>query len=164
MEHLEYILVIDDDTMVGGLITEVLTDEGHIVLAVESGAGALSAITAHLPALCLLDSRMPHMNGMEVIEHLHAHGFVDLPIVVMTASPQDAELMRTAGFACLDKPFDLDALLACVNRYVSPAAGLATRARWACEPPLAKHTSLLMSALPIDGVARHMPLTLEQSV
>jgi CheY-like chemotaxis protein len=119
VEPTDYILVIDDDTTIGELIAEVLTDEGYIVLSAESGAQALSAITAHPPMLCLIDSRMPDMNGLEVIEHLWEHGFVDLPIVGMTASPQDAELMRTAGFACLDKPFDLDALLACVTCYVS---------------------------------------------
>jgi CheY-like chemotaxis protein len=119
MKHPEYILVIDDDATVGDFIAEVLTDEGHAALAVKSGLDALSAITARLPALCLLDSRMPDMNGLEVIEYLRAHGFVDLPIVAMTASLEDADLMRSAGLACLDKPFDLDALLACVSRYVS---------------------------------------------
>jgi CheY-like chemotaxis protein len=118
MEHNPYICAIDDDTTIGDLIAEVLTDEGYIVLADSTGAGALPTIAAHPPALCLVDLRMPGMSGLEVIEHLRMRGLEQVPVVGMTASTQDAELVRAAGLVCLDKPFDIDELLACVARYV----------------------------------------------
>ena len=117
MEHAGYILVVDDDSTIGELIAEMLTDEGLSVLAVSSGAQALPAISAHLPLVCLIE---PCLSGLEVIEHLRAHSAKDLPIVVMTASRQVAEALRAVGFDCLDKPFDIDDLLVCVARYVSP--------------------------------------------
>jgi two-component system, NtrC family, response regulator HydG len=123
LQHTGYILVIDDDSMIGEVIFEVLTDVGYIVLSVSSGADALPALTAHPPTLCLVDMRLHRMSAMDAIEHLHAQGFAQSPIVVMTTSTQDAELICAAGFACLDKPFDIDDLLACVARYVSPHQG-----------------------------------------
>jgi CheY-like chemotaxis protein len=61
---------------------------------------------------------MPGMDGLEVIEHLRIHGLEQMPVVIMTASTHDAELLRAAGFVCLDKPFDIDELLTCVAHYV----------------------------------------------
>jgi CheY-like chemotaxis protein len=108
MERAGYILVVDDDSTIGELIAEVLTDAGLTVFAVLNGTCALSVVAAHLPALWLIDARMPNMSGLEVIEHLRARGAKALPIVVMTVSSQDVEAIRVAGFDCLDKPFDID--------------------------------------------------------
>ena len=124
MEHNPYICVIDNDTTIADLIAEVLTDEGYIVLVDSTGAGALTTIAAHLPALCLVDMRMPGMSGLEVVEHLRMRGLEHVPVVGMTASTQEAELVRAAGLVCLDKPFDIDELLTCVAHYASPRSGL----------------------------------------
>ena len=50
MERAGYILVVDDDSTIGELIAEVLTDAGHTVFAVLNGTCALSVVAAHLPA------------------------------------------------------------------------------------------------------------------
>jgi CheY-like chemotaxis protein len=117
MEHNPYIVVIDDDAAIRDFMSELLTDEGYIVLSDSTEAGALPTIATHLPALCLVDVRMPGMSGLDVLEHLHTRGLMQVPVVVMTASTQDAKLARAAGLACLDKPFDIDELLACAAHY-----------------------------------------------
>jgi CheY-like chemotaxis protein len=59
------------------------------------------------------------MSGMEAIERLRRRGLGQVPAVLMTASREDAAQARAAGITCLDKPFALDDLLACVAHFVS---------------------------------------------
>jgi CheY-like chemotaxis protein len=120
MGQYPYILVIDNATEITELISEVLTDEGYIVLSDSTRASALPTSAGHFPALCLVDLRTPGVNGLEVIEALRTRQVVQVPIVAMTTSPQTAERVRAAGFDCLDKPFHIDELLACVAHYITP--------------------------------------------
>jgi DNA-binding response OmpR family regulator len=118
MIQYQYILVIDDDPVIGDTLAEMLTDEGYIVSSVATRASAQSTIlVAPRPALCLVDVGR---NDLAVLEQLRTHGFAQVPLVAMTTSKPHAAHARAAGFACLDKPFDLDELLACVARYVIP--------------------------------------------
>jgi two-component system response regulator QseB len=120
MEPHPYILVVEDDAAIGGLICEVLTDAGYSVRLDSTEVRTLPAIAAQPPALCLVDLYLPGRHGLEVIEHLRTHGLAPAPVVVMTTSTNDAKRARAAGVPCLDKPFDLAELLACVARYVLP--------------------------------------------
>jgi CheY-like chemotaxis protein len=126
MQSTGAILVIDDDGAIADLVVEVLTDEGYIAYAALDGAGALVTIVQHPPALLLLDMRMPGMSGAELIAHLPGAGLAAMPMVLMTAAPQDAAPLLVPGaIECLVKPFDLDNLLACVARFVQPAPAVA---------------------------------------
>jgi CheY-like chemotaxis protein len=110
------ILVVDDDRSILMTVHEILDMEGYPVVAVSDGAEALRRAEEVRPSLVLLDMRMPGMNGWEVAQHLRERG-IAVPILVMTAA-QDARLwaeqIGAAGF--LSKPFDLDDLLAAVER------------------------------------------------
>jgi two-component system KDP operon response regulator KdpE len=120
------ILVIDDDAAIADLVVEVLTDQGYIAYQALNGIGALEAIARHPPALILLDMRMPGMTGAELIAHLRGAGLAAMPMVLMTAAPQDAvPLLVPGAIECLAKPFDLDDLLACVVRFVQPVPAVA---------------------------------------
>jgi CheY-like chemotaxis protein len=120
MEPHPYILVIDDCTEIGNLICAVLTYTGYSVCLDSTDVRALPSLAAQPPALCLVDLRMPGMHGLEVIEHLRTRGLALAPVVGMTTSSEDAKRARAAGVTCLDKPFYLEELLACVARYVLP--------------------------------------------
>ena len=110
-----HILIVDDDPAIRATISEVLADEGYRVAMATDGVDALAAIEETLPALILLDMRMPILDGWGFARTLRERG-VAVPIVVMTAA-QDAtrwaEEIRAAG--TLAKPFDLDELLRVVE-------------------------------------------------
>ena len=129
MQSTSTILVIDDDIATADLVVEILTDEGYIAYAELDGVGALAAIVRHAPALIMLDMLMPRMSGAELIAHLRGTGLATIPMVLMTAVPQDAAPLLVPGLIeCLAKPFDLDDLLACVARFVQPAPAVAETA------------------------------------
>lgn len=110
------ILVVDDDQSILATIHEILELEGYPVVAVSDAAEALRRAVEVRPSLLLLDMRMPGMTGWELAAELRSRG-IAVPILVMTAA-RDAQLwaeqIGAAGF--LPKPFDLDDLLAAVER------------------------------------------------
>jgi CheY-like chemotaxis protein len=114
------ILIVDDDTEITNMLSEVLTDEGYSVCSALSGAEALSIIRSSPPVLVLLDYWMPVMTGAEVIARLRSGDFPTLPIVLMSANARAETLISTGATAFLAKPFNLDALIACVAQYTRP--------------------------------------------
>jgi CheY-like chemotaxis protein len=117
------ILVIEDDTSIRGLVSEVLRDDGYEVSEAANGLEALEALGERLPDLIVLDLMMPIMDGWTFVEECHRSRMCDeVPIVVTSAShdlASIAERLRSFGVrTCLAKPFDVDGLLALVERYV----------------------------------------------
>jgi CheY-like chemotaxis protein len=123
------ILVVEDDAAIRGLVTEVLRDDGYEVSEAANGAEALEYVGDHRPDLIVLDLMMPVMDGWAFVEACSRHECCrEVPIVVTSAShdlPKTAEKLRSYGVrTCLAKPFDVDGLLALVERYApsAPAA------------------------------------------
>jgi CheY-like chemotaxis protein len=123
------ILVVEDDAAIRGLVTEVLRDDGYEVTEAANGAEALEYVGGHRPDLIVLDLMMPVMDGWAFVEECRRHARCrEVPIVVTSAShdlPRTAEKLRAYGVrTCLAKPFDVDGLLALVERYApsAPAA------------------------------------------
>ena len=118
------ILVVEDDAAIRGLVSEVLRDDGYEVSEASNGLEALEALSDGRPDLIVLDLMMPVMDGWTFVEECHRSRACDeVPIVVTSAShdlPSTAERLRSFGVrTCLAKPFDVDGLLALVERYVA---------------------------------------------
>src|SRR5260370_14286842 len=123
------ILVAEDDDAIRELVSDVLRDDGYEVREATNGAEALGRIKDERPDLIVLDLMMPVMDGWTFVEKCYGQAFCnDVPIIVTSAShdlPRTAERLRSFGVrTCLAKPFDVDGLLALVERYVpsAPAA------------------------------------------
>jgi CheY-like chemotaxis protein len=123
------ILVVEDDAAIRGLVTEVLRDDGYAVSEAANGAEALAYVGKHKPDLIVLDLMMPVMDGWTFVEECQrTERCSEVPIVVTSAShdlPRTAERLRSYGVrTCLAKPFDVEGLLALVERYApsAPAA------------------------------------------
>lgn len=115
------ILVVDDEVNIVGLVVDLLQDEGYSVRSALNGVEALRAIAERKPALILVDMYMPQMTGLMLLEQLHAQGMVDIPIILMTASPSAAgQIAAHEMVDYLPKPFDIEELLASVSRYLLP--------------------------------------------
>ena len=117
------ILVVEDDASIRGLLSEVLRDDGYEVSEARNGIEALEAVGERRPDLIVLDLMMPIMDGWTFVEECRRSRVCDeVPIVVTSAAhdlPRTAELLRSFGVrTCLAKPFDVDGLLALVERYV----------------------------------------------
>jgi CheY-like chemotaxis protein len=114
-----HVLVVEDDLDLATLLEMILTDAGYRVRTAGDGAQALERVAEAMPALILLDMRMPVMNGWEFARAFAERHGRAAPIVVVTAAENArlrAEEIGATGW--LEKPFDLDAVLDAVARHL----------------------------------------------
>jgi CheY-like chemotaxis protein len=116
------IVVVDDEEDNIELARAVLSSKGFEVVTFTSGKSAVGYLEGceKLPALFVLDMRMPEMSGVNVCEELRKnHKFDSLKIVFFTASSDlDTDLLRkykVLGF--IYKPFDIKQLVEQVRKY-----------------------------------------------
>lgn len=118
------VLVVEDDPDLAGLLRMILADEGYAVETAANGAEALRNVAARMPAVILLDMRMPVMNGWEFARAFEARYGRAAPIVVVTAAEDARARAEEIGAdAWLAKPFDLDDVLRVVARLGAAAGG-----------------------------------------
>jgi DNA-binding response OmpR family regulator len=117
-----YVLVVDDDPAIRGLVADALKGEGYAVDLAANGREALDAMRVRRPATIILDLMMPVMDGFSFMEACHQERLCDdVPIVVISAV-QDAidRIHEVPVHACIAKPFDLDDLVRTVATYAQP--------------------------------------------
>lgn len=119
------VLVVEDDEAIREMVTECLRDEGHRVIAAGGLDAALAALaTARIDAI-ITDADLA--GGGDAPDLWHAPERLraaapGVPIVISSAYPPHVFAdHRARGFAgTLPKPFDLDALVAVIERCLSP--------------------------------------------
>ncbi|TMC47702.1 MAG: response regulator transcription factor [Chloroflexi bacterium] len=107
------ILVADDDRELGEILSFALTRAGYEVLRAMDGQQALELFAQAQPALVLLDSNMPKLDGLEVCQRLRAQSSV--PIIMLTVRNAEEEIVRAFELGADDyvtKPFSPKQLLA----------------------------------------------------
>ncbi len=100
------ILIVDDEPALRFALQEVLTHDGHQVVAVESGAAALERVAHEEFDLALIDLKMKGLGGMEVLASLRRQA-PDTAVIVLTAhgSLETAvEALRQGAHDYLFKP------------------------------------------------------------
>ncbi|GMT97324.1 hypothetical protein KH5H1_14430 [Corallococcus caeni] len=118
------VLVVDDDLDLLQAYKEVLELDGHEVALARNGFEALRLLKQGLrPALILLDLMMPGMNAWSFrLRQLEDPALASIPVIVLYAQDMGARAMNALGVdGLLEKPVDLDVLLAAVAAYVKPA-------------------------------------------
>ena len=122
------IAVVDDDLIFTGLLRDFLDGEGYATVTWSEAEGALSLIRNEKPALVVLDIRMeqPHA-GRHILELLKLdYETTAIPVIVCSADARflvnNRAFLHAHAAAVLEKPFDLDELLATVVRLIGPAA------------------------------------------
>jgi DNA-binding response OmpR family regulator len=113
------VLVVEDDPDLLALVEMVLADAGYRVRTAPEGRAALRAVEAEMPAVILLDMRMPGMNGWDFAREFRSRHGRACPIVVVTAAEnarRRAEEIGAEGW--LSKPFAIDDVLSTVDRHV----------------------------------------------
>ncbi len=122
------ILVIEDDPNIRKLAAVNLTVRGHQVVEANTAEKGLVQWRDQLPALVLLDIKLPDMRGWELLGVVTAES--DLlsrtPVIVMTASGIDvaANVRRFPNVAkLLFKPFDIHDLVRAIEDTLGKSGG-----------------------------------------
>jgi two-component system nitrogen regulation response regulator GlnG len=114
--------IVDDDESIRWVIEKSLSREGMRVDSFPGAAELLDALAEaapeQLPDVMISDIRMPGLDGLELMDRVHA-AKPDLPVIIITAhSDLDAAVASFKGgaFEYLPKPFDVDAVASLVRR------------------------------------------------
>jgi two-component system, OmpR family, KDP operon response regulator KdpE len=105
------IMLVEDDQRIRAAIVRSLAERGHAVQAAATAMDGLHQIVDWNPDVVLLDLGLPDMNGRELLKMLRAVS--NVPIIVVTAQDEDAEMVRTLDAGADDyvvKPFSADQL------------------------------------------------------
>ncbi len=111
------VLVVDDDTDIREVVSDLLESVGYDVARAENGLAALREMRLHLPDLVILDLMMPVMDGWQFrAEQKRDADLAQVPVLVISAATTHSDV----DAACfIPKPFDADRLLNAVQRLVA---------------------------------------------
>ena len=121
------LLLVEDDTMIGESVLDLLRAEHYAVDWVKDGEMAETALRTQSYDLVLLDLGLPRRDGLSVLRSMRARK-ERTPVLVATA--RDSIQQRIEGLdAGADdyvlKPYDLDELLARIRALLRRASGRA---------------------------------------
>jgi DNA-binding NtrC family response regulator len=112
------ILVVDDEIGIRELLSEILSDEGHVVTTADSAASARALRRDAQPDLILLDIWMPDTDGVTLLKEWVASGQLTTPVIMMSGHATletAAEATRLGALDFLEKPIALARLLGAVR-------------------------------------------------
>lgn len=116
------ILIVDDELDILEVLTFRLNKDGYSVATAVSGEEALEQLEKEVPALILLDLRMPGIDGYEICKRMKTDKkWKHIPIIMLTASSmlkveKAVEKYNVEGF--LIKPFDYEKLLEKIKKLI----------------------------------------------
>jgi DNA-binding response OmpR family regulator len=109
------VIVVDDDPDIRTALSVALESHGFRVSAFNDGQTVLDSVT-RVPSLILLDYMMPRLNAEGFLHARSAHALLkDVPVVVISAYPDLAQIVAERTVGVLHKPIDLEILLECVR-------------------------------------------------
>jgi two-component system, sensor histidine kinase RpfC len=131
------VLLVEDNSVIAAIITEVLATVRLRVRRVSCGEAALEALLRDDFALVVIDANLPDLGGCEVTKRWRfaAIGRTRAPILGLASDPVYIEAFIEAGAdACLAKPLDLRHFLETVASLVPIAFSASADATQATEP------------------------------
>jgi DNA-binding NtrC family response regulator len=130
------ILVVDDEMGIRELLSEILSDEGHVVETAENAQHAREYRLRQAPDLVLLDIWMPDTDGVTMLKEWAAQGKLTMPVIMMSGHATidtAVEATKIGALNFLEKPIALQKLLKAVEQGLargtaaSPMATATTR-------------------------------------
>jgi CheY-like chemotaxis protein len=114
------VLVVDDDDAIRESLTLLLEDEGYRVDSAANGREALAVLErVVLPAVALVDLRMPVMDGVQLIEALRCDSrYARMPVIAFSAA---STVAPPAGVPVLRKPIGIEQLLTAIRAAICGA-------------------------------------------
>ncbi|WIG57445.1 MAG: hypothetical protein OJF49_000189 [Ktedonobacterales bacterium] len=123
------VLIVDDEADIRMVVRSILEDEGYEVIEASSGSEALIQLrTAADPLVVLVDLRMPHINGFELLQQIDDDATLATrhSYIIFSGDTESLPVVRAIRASIvvttLPKPYDMDALLTTVGEAAAATA------------------------------------------
>jgi len=105
------IMMVDDEPLLMEVLQAFLEEEGyHNFIKVEDSRKAIDMLQSERPDILLLDLKMPHVDGFQILEAVRGGEDIDrMPIIVLTSSTDAETKLRALELGATDflaKPVD----------------------------------------------------------
>lgn len=109
------IMMVDDEPILMEILQTFLEDEGYQnFITIEDSRLVLDCLVKKQPDILLLDLKMPHINGFEILEKVRTNPVLKhLPIIVLTSSSDAETKLQALELGATDflaKPIDASEL------------------------------------------------------
>lgn len=122
-EAVPSILIVDDDLRIQRVVSSFLRLEGYKAIAVGSGEEALSQCDLAVPALVILDIRLPGIDGLDTCRAMRARPDMETTPILLFSGHYGRPEVRAARVAGADrlipKPFNLEGLKELIASFLS---------------------------------------------
>ena len=109
------VVVVEDDSDIASLLTDILQTEGYTPVAV-SGPETLELELERRPDLLVLDLRLTRGGADQILTTLRTRGMSDVPVLLLSAASDLPDRARELGVTSyLAKPFELEEFLLIVR-------------------------------------------------
>lgn len=116
------ILLLEDDILLNGAITQYLTSIGHNITSIRDGDVCWDVLQKKVFDLLILDINVPNIDGLSIVEKLHAIKKM-VPVIFISTLIDIEDISRAFELGCFDylkKPFHLKELGLRINKISHP--------------------------------------------
>jgi DNA-binding NtrC family response regulator len=116
---LKTILLVEDDSIISDLLTQMITLETpYQVYSAPDALEALDLVKNIKPQLMILDYWLPFMRGIELYDRLHnTQGLEEVPAIMLSVNAPVREINQR-HMTYIKKPFDMPKLLNTIHRLI----------------------------------------------
>ncbi len=109
-EHMEKILIVDDEESMRDFLSIMLKKEGYDVHVAENGVGAVKLIQSEIFDLVITDVRMPQLDGIGVLKAVKELSAETIVIMITAFATMETavEAMKLGAYDYITKPFKVD--------------------------------------------------------
>ena len=111
-------LVVDDEVEIVSFIRELLLHQGYLIEGTSDSRQTLDIVRTFKPEVCILDFRMPHLSGSDLLDVIKKED-PTIEVIFLTAEDETSlavEMMKRGALDFLLKPVDLGQLSLAVIR------------------------------------------------
>lgn len=115
------VLLVEDEQDTADLVTLIMKERGYQVLHAADGSVALEKVALMPPpSLVLLDIQLPDVDGITILETIHATpNWENVPVIMLTGVASQDAFRKVRALRVQDyvlKPFKRETLLRSVNQ------------------------------------------------
>jgi len=107
------IMIVEDDEGLSRLISDILSDDGQIVIVFNDPYRAVAEFGCEQFSLVITDIKMPGMDGIEVLDHVKRID-PNVPVIIITAHATvdvSIQALRKGADDLITKPFEAEEFL-----------------------------------------------------